>query len=212
VNPPPEEDFCDQDPTLATSCETWISDGSIRKWKDGNAIKVGGFPPAAALAGDGRQIAIATWPRGPRGHGNYPPLGEVIVFEPGERIVTRVQLPKVVREFSVGIKLALSERLLAVYSGDVWLYELPSGRLISRLNPGPCCSIAVTRSKLVAWNVRQLVVVDPESGRRTLIATSNTPRDEPDNGITAVATDGDRVAWARSDRNGHNVVKMIRVD
>lgn len=212
VNPPPEEDFCDQDPTLATSCETWISGGSISKWKDGNAIKVDGFPPAAALAGDGRQIAIATWPRGPRGHGDYPPLGEVVVLGPGEQIVARVQLPKAARRDWINVELALSQRLLAVScSGGVWIWELPSGRLVRRLNLGPA-SIALTRNRLVIWGSNFVATVDPASGRQTQIATTPVAPDASEEGITAVASDGDRLAWARTDSRGHSVVKMIAVD
>lgn len=211
VKPPPEEDFCDEDPTIATSCETWISGGSIRKWEDGYASNVDGFPPAAALASDGRQIAIATWPRGPRGHGDYPPLGDVVVVGLGEQIVARVQLSKAARRDWSNVELALSQHLLAVScSSGVWIYELPSGRLVRWLHLGPA-SIELTQNRLVTWGSNFVTTFDPASGRQTQIATTPVVPDTSEEGITAVATDGDRLAWARTDSRGHSVVKMITV-
>jgi hypothetical protein len=204
VTPPPDEDYCDENPMLATSCRTWISGGSVNMWTGGKGTRVHDLPPAAAFAGSGQRVAIATWPRGPRGHGDYPPLGEVIVLGPSRQIVARVELPKAARLDSIDVELALSQRLLALScSGGVWIWELPSGRLVRRLNLGSI-PIALTRNRLVIWGPGFVATVDPASGRRTQIATAPGP--------TAVAADGDRLAWALTDSHGHSVVKMMRVD
>ena len=74
--------------------------------------------------------------------------------------------------------------------------------------------VEATRTKLVLWNDRRLLVVDPRSGQRRTIVTFAAP---PSSGtgfywsVTAVAADGNRLAWAQTTNLGVSIVRTVRV-
>lgn len=188
-------------------CKTRILGGAISGWAGDESKRIKGLPPSATLAADGKLIALATWPRGPWVKGSYPPLGAIRVSRLGGRVLTRIRPPRVVRDEPVGMEMAFSQRLLALHVVKaVGLYAVPSGRFLRRvhLSVGEE-AFAVTRKKLVLWNEHRLLVVDSRSGRHKRIAGSSATT------ITAVATNGDRLAWAQTNNQGESTVRIIRV-
>jgi hypothetical protein len=205
-----DDSECDLDPTQDKGCETRISDGVIHSSKGGISAPLHGLSPVEAIAADGNLVALATWPKGPFVHGGYPPLGPVVVGKLGGPTIARIDLPEDVRQDPLDVELALSRQLLAVRWGEnIFLYDLHRGRLL-RIISSRAEGIVVTDKRLMLYDTRRLVAVDPANGHRTTIATSTARSDVP--GITAVAADGDRLAWALTDSHGHSVVKMMRVD
>jgi hypothetical protein len=95
--------------------------------------------------------------------------------------------------------VALSHRLLAVERDDrIALYRLPGGHRLRSVRVGFRRSyrftgwMAVAGNSLIVWGEDFVRVVDATTGRsRVLVHT-----DVYESPITAVATDGKRVAWA----------------
>ena len=97
--------------------------------------------------------------------------------------------------------LALSRRLLAVQGvGAIDLYDLPGGHFIRTVDvhllsdPQFTSPLAVRGSDLVAWGHGRIEKIDATTGERTILIRAP--------GLTAVALDGSRIAWATSSGNG----------
>ncbi len=195
-----QDSMCDLSPE-DTGCETRVAGGGVHTWSSGVSGLLRGLPPVAHLAADGKLIAITPWPRGPWTKG-LAPTAPTEVIGPGNRVLMRVK----------GSVLALSQKLLAVYddSGGVSLYEVPSGRFLRRVSTS-VSGFAVTRNRLVLWDSQRLLLVDPASGSRSTVEYFSAPPGEtPPSAVTAVAVDGNRLAWAQTSTNGHSVVYSIQ--
>jgi hypothetical protein len=215
--PVTEENYCDEDPE-DIGCQTRVDRGGVYTWSDGVSTRVPGLPPSEALASSGDLLAIITMPRGGWRHG-YALIGDVEVRDSRGRTVTRVKVSQ------QATMVGLSQHLLAVQYGGgnaVSVYDVPSGRLLRHVNlchthasVSHCMSSVVAGRTLVLWNGQRIVAVDPRSGRRHTIVAFPAP---PPSGegfywrVTAVAADGNRLAWAETIRAGAGVVRVVNVD
>ena len=208
------DSLCDLSAGGDSNCRTRVIGGAIREWSGGTSTRVSKLPSSAAIAANGKLVAVATWPsRGAWARG-YPPLGPITVSRLGGPVLARMELPQKIREMPD--EMELSQQLLAVdfgaILGEILLFDVQSGRFIARVPANFSDSIAVTGSKLVLWNERRVLVIDPHSGLRTLMTTARASRtDTRATTITAVAVDGDRLAWAQTDSRGQSIVRIIRV-
>ena len=204
-----DDGACDLDLT-GVGCQTRVDGGGVFTWSAGTSGRIAGLPPATALASAGGLLAVATRPVGPWIHGASR-AGSVQVRDERNRVVTSVPSPQEL------VGLALSRQLLAVGDGltsTVSVYAVPSGRLLLRipLSQEPTTRIAAVGRTLVLWDPQHVVAVDPWSGsRRTIVGFPAPPRSA---GafywtVTAVAVDGDRLAWAQTTPGGLSVVKVV---
>ena len=113
--------------------------------------------------------------------------------------------------------LALSRQILAVDDGltsTVSVYAVPSGRLLRvvPLSPDPATRIAAVGRRLVLWDTQHVFTVDSATGRRRTIVGFAGPTHSVTGfywTVTAVAVDGNRLAWAQTTPDGLSVVKVV---
>ena len=200
---------CDLDLT-GVGCQTRVDGGGVFTWSGGVSTRVPGLPPSAALASAGGLLAVATQPLSPWIHGGAR-LGSVQVRDGRNRVVTSVPASQETDG------LALSQQLLAVGDGltsTVAVYAVPSGRFLLRIpvSQEPSARIAAVGRRLVLWDPQHVVTIDPWSGRRRIIVGFPAP---PRSAtafywtVTAVAVDGNRLAWAQTTPGGISVVKVV---
>jgi len=186
-------------------CQTRVASGAVYTWSRGRSRRVPDLPVPAALAAAGDLVAIA--PRIPGWSGGRPPIGPIEVRGPGGLMRIRVKPGNNV------LDIRLSHHLLAVLDDrdELFVYDLPSGRFLRRLSSEG--RFEVTDTKLVLWNGRRLLVVDPRTGRRRTVVAFVRPASETAFHwtVTAVAVDGDRVAWAQTTNLGVSIVRAVRV-
>ena len=203
-----DDGACDLDLT-GVGCQTRVDGGGVIAWAGGTSTPMPGLPPSAALASAGDLLAVAARPVGPWLHGASRP-GSIQVRDGRNRVVMSVPSPQEIDG------LALSRQLLAVgdwLTSTVAVYAVPSGRFLLRipLSQEPSTRIAAAGRTLVLWDPQHVVAVDPSSGRRRTIVGFPAP---PLSAtafywtVTAVAVDGDRVAWAQTTPGGLSVVKV----
>ena len=205
-NPPLDFDSCDIDPN-GLGCRTRVDGGGVYTWSGGAATRLPSLPPSLALAGAGDLLAVATMPVGPWRHGEAR-VGEVQVRDGRGRVVTRVPAPQSL------VSVALSQHLLAVEGNGLSVYEVPSGRLLRPVRMGRTSwqGMAAVGHSLVLWDSRRVVAFDPWTGsRRTIVALPPRPASETAFSwtVTAVAVDGNRLAWAQTTPVGNSVVYAV---
>jgi hypothetical protein len=177
-------------------CTVRISAASIHGWRRGV------IPAAAPIATDRGWLAAGVLKTG-----TFPQDGSV-----GPHLVVVRRLSDgapvaAVRTRGLAGALALSHRLLAVQRlGAIDLYALPSGRFLRTidvhllmldgrfLNP-----LAVRAGDLIVWGRGRIERIDSSTGERTILVRAPS--------LTAVAVDGNRLAWATRSGNG----SVIRV-
>jgi hypothetical protein len=200
---------CDLD-LARVGCRTRVDGGGVFTWSRGVSTRVPGLPPSAALASAGNLLAVAVRPRGRWIHGEAR-LASIQVRDARNRIVTSVSAPQEIDG------LALSKQLLAVGDGltsTVSVYAVPSGRLLRAVpvSLDPSTRIAAVGRRLVVWDPQHVFTVDPSSGRRRTIVGFGAPTRSAMGfywTVTAVAVDGNRLAWAQTTPGGISVVKAV---
>jgi hypothetical protein len=76
----------------------------------------------------------------------------------------------------------------------------------------PSTRIAAVGRRLVVWDPQHVFTVDPSSGRRRTIVGFGAPTRSAMGfywTVTAVAVDGNRLAWAQTTPGGISVVKVV---
>ena len=121
------------------------------------------------------------------------PRSIMVIRREDGSVVARVQNRSVVEA------LALSHHLLAVESAErIVLYRLPGGQRLRSVRVGNRTTyrftgwMAVVGDSLILWSPDSVRVVDATTGQSTVLVHTRVD----DGRITAVATDGKRVAWA----------------
>jgi hypothetical protein len=198
-----DDGTCDLDLSRA-GCRTRVDGGGVFTWSRA------GLPPSAALASAGDLLAVAARPRSRWIHGEAR-LASVQVRDARNRVVTSVTAPQEIDG------LALSKQLLAVDDGltsTVFVYAVPSGRFLSAVpvSREPSTRIAAVGRRLVLWDPQHVITVDPSTGRRRTIVGFAAPTHSAMGfywTVTAVAVDGNRLAWAQTTPGGLSVVKVV---
>jgi hypothetical protein len=185
------------DYTRQRPCKATVGSAQTNSLTGSRHTVVGGIPPAGPLAASDGWIAY-----GPVRVGTFQQAAElaphtvVVRSLRGGSVITRIRTkPRV-------MALALSHRLLAVQhlggsvGGTVDLYSMPSGRKLRSVRVGNddvqrmTGSIAAAGDDLILWTSRDLRVVNAVTGATTVLAAPGGAA------LTAVATDGSRIAWA----------------
>lgn len=205
---PVGEDGCDEDPTIR-GCQTRVDRGGVLGWFGGDSTSVRGLPPVLALASGDGLLALATLPRSGWRHG-YARIGGVEVRDDRGRVLMRTAAAQ------QGTLLAVSQHLLAIESfgwpHGVAVYDIRSERLLRRLLVAETDNVAVVGDTVVLWNAQRIVAIDPRTGRRRTIVSFAAP---PRSGegfywsVTAVAADGNDLAWAQTIPDGPSVVHVL---
>jgi hypothetical protein len=204
-----DDGTCDLD-LARVGCRTRVDGGGVFAWSRGVSTRLPGLPPAAALASAGNLLAVAARPRSGWIHGEAR-LASVQVRDARSRVVMSVTAPQ-----EIG-GLALSKQLLAVEDGltsTVSVYAVPSGRFLRAVpvSREPSTRIAAVGRRLVLWDAQHVFTVDPSTGRRRTIAGFAAPTNSATGfywTVTAVAVDGNRLAWAQTTPGGLSVVKVV---
>ena len=204
-----DDGTCDLDLSRA-GCRTRVDGGGVFTWSHGVSTRVPGLPPSGALASAGNVLAVAARPRSRWIHGESR-LASVQVRDARNRVVTSVAAPQEIDG------LALSKQLLAVDDGltsTVFVYAVPSGRFLRAVpvSREPSTRIAAVGRRLVLWDPQHVIAVDPFSGRRRTIVGFAAPTHSALGfywTVTAVAVDGNRLAWAQTTPGGLSVVKVV---
>jgi hypothetical protein len=192
--------------TTDPGCQTRVDGGGIASWSASRHTgAISELPPAAGLAADRGWLAVVAEPRSGWSHGG-PAIGPLRVVRLRDRVVL-ARVPPPTFEGAV----ALSHDVLAVQTApyQLALYELPSGTLLRRVTvrdwtTGP---LRVAGTKIVVQpDQNHLILVDSTTGRLSQLAAAAPYRYS----ITAVATDGSRVAWSVYDRKIHRSVVRVR--
>jgi len=206
--------YCDVYNPEDDRCRVRVRDAAMHASSNKETAALDYVPPAGPIAASSGWIAAAvvepgTYPQrrrsGPR---------EVVVARLGDgAILARVRSGDPVHA------VALSDRLLAIERDErIDLYRLPGGvwlRSVSfryprlRTSYRFTGSIAVAASSLIVWSAERVEVVDATSGRSNLVwPTSALHPLESDQRITALATDGERVAWATTSLQGGSDIRV----
>jgi hypothetical protein len=204
-----DDGTCDLD-LARVGCRTRVDGGGVFTWTRGVSTRVPGLPPSAALASAGNLLAVAARPRSRWIHGEAR-LASVQVRDPRGRVVTRVTAPQEIDG------LALSQQILAVGDGltsTVSVYAVPSGRFLRAVpvSLDPSTRIAAVGRRLVVWDPQHVITVDAFTGRRRTIVGFASPTRSAMGfywTVTAVAVDGNRLAWAQTTPGGISVVKAV---
>lgn len=205
--------YCDRY-SRQSRCRIRIRDAAVHAWSGRRVSIVGGVPPAGPIAASHGWIAVGVIAPGtfPQSRETAPHVVVVARRRDG-LVLARVRSPRRVEA------VALSHRLLAVEEdGRIVLYRLPGGRLLRVARLGRrghyhlptgwmdyrfTGSIAVAGDDLVVWDVSYVELIDATTGRTTVVA--RTPASygrRSDRLFTALASDGNRLAWATTDRHG----------
>jgi len=204
-----DDGTCDLD-LSRVGCRTRVDGGGVFTWSHGVSTRLPGLPPSAALASAGDLLAVAARPRSGWIHGEAR-LASVQVRDARSRVVTSVAAPQEIDG------LALSKHVLAVDDGltsTVSVYAVPSGRFLRAVpvSPDPSARIAAVGRRLVLWDAQHVIAVDPWSGRRRTIVEFPAPPHSTTAfywTVTAVAVDGNRLAWAQTTPGGLSVVRVV---
>lgn len=186
-------------------CSIAVRRGHVHAWSPGQAGALRRVPPAATLAASNGWLAVGAIRTGNFAQGQ-PGAHEQLVA-PRSIVVIRRNHGAVVARVpnrSPVLSVALSHRLLAVDHFDrIALYRLPSGhrlrsvRVRSRQTYRFTGWMAVAGNSVILWGPSSVRVVDATTGRSRVLV--HTDVYSP---ITAVATDGKRVAWAMTTGQG----------